>query len=55
MITCEVIFNNYFSTEEKVKVINYVEQMDDLHTGMNYCVDVSDAIHRTANVDVNVL
>lgn len=53
----EVNFNNYFSNEEKEKVLDYVsENFDELELkkGMNYGVDVSDAIGRTSNVDVEV-
>ncbi len=50
----EIDFVKYFDETEKEAVVNYIyENFDDLdlHDGFNN-VDVSKAIHRTANVDV---
>lgn len=54
-------FNNYFTDEEKDKIIetigdDYENDFSNfgLHYGMNYAVDVSDIIGRTANVDIEI-
>lgn len=54
-----IYFNNYFTDEEKDKIIetigdDYENDFSDLHYGMNYAVDVSDIIGRTANVDIEI-
>lgn len=53
----EIDFINYFNDEEKTKVIKYIEKNFnelELHAGGNYSVDVSDAVKRTASVDIYV-
>ena len=53
MIVIDFVKN--FSDEERNLIKKYVEenQQDlNLHTGVNYAVDVSDAIDRTASVDI---
>ena len=53
----EIDFINYFNDEEKTKVADYIEENFnelELHAGGNYSVDVSDAVRRTANVDIYV-
>ena len=53
----EINFIKYFNDEEKEKVTAYVEENFndlDLDKGYNYSVDVSDAIGRTASIDIEV-
>ncbi len=53
----EIDFVKYFNDEEKNEVKKFVsENIADmeLHRGWNYSVDVSDAVNRTANVDIYV-
>lgn len=53
----EIDFVKYFNDEEKNEVKKFVgENIADmeLHGGWNYSVDVSDAVNRTANVDIYV-
>lgn len=54
----EIIYVKYFNDSEKERVAEYVEKnindFEDLHSGINYAVDVSKAIGRTANVDIEV-
>lgn len=54
----KINFINHFTTEEKTKILDYVKNnIDDfeLKSGYNYSVDVSDAIGRTANVDIELI
>lgn len=53
----EINFIKYFSDEEKKEVAKFIEEnFEDLelHSGYNCAVDVSEAIGRTSNVDIDV-
>ena len=53
----EICFINYFSEDEKQKATKFIDDNFndlELHQGYNYSIDVSDAIHRTANVDIEI-
>lgn len=50
-----ISFVKYFTEEEKEIILANVGIIEDLHTGWNYAVDVTDFIGRTANVDIEVV
>lgn len=53
----KINFINYFTEEEKNKILEYVKNnIDDLElkNNYNYSVDVSEAVGRTANVDIEL-
>ena len=53
----EINFINHFTTEEKTKILEYMQNnVNDLElkNGVNYSVDVSEVIGRTANIDIEI-
>ena len=53
----KINFINHFTEEEKAKILEYVKNnIDDLELkkGDNYSIDISEAIGRTANVDIEI-
>lgn len=53
----KINFINHFTKEEKTKILEYVKNnIDDLElkNGYNYSIDVSEAIDRTANIDIEL-
>lgn len=53
----KIDFIKYFNDEERQKIEQFVDNNFnelELHLGYNYSVDVSDAIGRTAWVDIEV-
>ena len=53
-----IICNNYFSDDELNNIRIFIEENStdfELKVGMNYAVDVSDIIGRTANVDIEII
>ena len=53
----KISFINHFTEEEKAKISEYVKNnLEDLElkNGYNYLIDVSEAIDRTANVDIEL-
>ena len=53
----KINFVNHFTEEEKTKILEYVKNnIEDLElkNGYNYSIDVSEAIGRTANVDIEI-
>lgn len=53
----KINFINYFTEEEKNKILEYVKNnINDweLKNNYNYSVDVSAAVGRTANVDIEL-
>lgn len=53
----EINFINHFSDSEQEKIKEFVAanyEYLELHLGSNFAIDVSDAIGRTANVDIEV-
>ena len=53
----KINFINHFTEEEKAKIVEYVknniEELE-LKNGYNYSIDVSEAIDRTASVDIEL-
>ena len=53
----KINFINYFTEEEKSKILEYVKNnIEDLElkNGYNCSIDVSEAIGRTANIDIEL-
>ena len=53
----KINFINHFTKEEKAKILEYVKNnIDDLElkNGYNCSIDVSEAIGRTANIDIEL-
>ena len=53
----KINFINHFTKEEKTKILEYVKNnIDDLElkNGYNFSIDVSEAIGRTANIDIEL-
>ena len=53
----KINFINYFTEEEKAKILEYVKNnLEDLElkNGYNCSIDVSEAIGRTANIDIEL-
>ena len=53
----KINFINHFTKEEKAKILEYVKtNLDDLELkkGYNCSIDVSEAIGRTASVDIEL-
>ena len=53
----KINFINHFTEEEKTKILEYVKNnIDDLELkkGYNCSIDVSEAIGRTANIDIEL-
>lgn len=53
----KINFINNFTKEEKTKILEYVKNnINDLElkNGYNYLIDVSEAIGRTANIDIEL-
>ena len=53
----KINFINHFTEEEKAKILEYVKNnIEDLElkNGYNYSIDVSEAIDRTASVDIEL-
>ena len=54
----KINFINHFTEEEKAKILEYVKNnLNDLElkNGYNYSIDISEAIGRTANVDIELI
>lgn len=54
----KINFINHFTEEEKAKILEYVKNnINDfeLNKGYNCSIDVSEAIGRTASVDINLI
>ena len=54
----KINFINHFTKQEKAKILEYVKNnLEDLELkkGFNYSIDVSEAIGRTANIDINLI
>lgn len=54
----KINFINFFTEEEKAKILEYVKNnINDfeLKKGYNCSIDVSEAIGRTASVDINLI
>lgn len=54
----KINFINHFTEEEKAKILEYVKNnINDfeLKKGYNCSIDVSEAIGRTASVDINLI
>ena len=53
----KINFINHFTKQEKTKILEYVKNnIEDLElkNGYNYSIDVSEAIGRTANIDIEL-
>lgn len=54
----KIIYVKYFNDSEKQKIAEYIAEnindFEDIKLGCNYSVDVSKAIGRTANVDIDI-
>ena len=53
----KINFINHFTKEEKAKILEYVKnnlEVLELKNGYNCSIDVSEAIGRTANIDIEL-